>query len=364
MADRKNTAFTNEHFAAFCLKMVGQPYWYGTCGYKATSSLLTRKASQYPSHYTSSRTSRYKQDIQNKAVVCDCIGGAKAYAWTDGGQAMLDAIGTDGYVPNKYGSNGCPDHGANGMFTWAKSKGCSWGTINTLPEIVGLALNTDGHVGYYVGNGYAVEWRGFNYGCVRTKVSERAWKYWYKLPFIDYNDTAAVADAPAIETPLGSRLLKKGSVGTDVKVLQELLIQTGYSLPSGADGAFGAETEKAVLAFQKSKGLEVDGKYGDKTHSALMDAAADDDEGKQEEPAVDDKPVNETEPETNARQVVIVSDGSKVNIRAGNDVGYTRITAVAPGTTFEYIATATNGWNAIVVGAQVGWVSGQYSKVL
>ena len=23
--------FTNAHFAAFCLEMVGQPYWYGTC---------------------------------------------------------------------------------------------------------------------------------------------------------------------------------------------------------------------------------------------------------------------------------------------------------------------------------------------
>ena len=32
MSDRKNTPFTNEHFAAFCGQMVGQPYWFGTCG--------------------------------------------------------------------------------------------------------------------------------------------------------------------------------------------------------------------------------------------------------------------------------------------------------------------------------------------
>ena len=165
MAERSNTPFTNEHFAAYCLKMVGQPYWYGTCGYKATTSLLNRKAQQYPSHYASSRMSRYKQDIRDKKVVCDCIGGAKGYAWTNGGQAMLDAIGTDSTVSNKYGANGCPDKGANSMFSWAKSKGMDWGTIDTLPEIIGLALHTDGHVGYYVGNGYAVEWRGFNYGC-------------------------------------------------------------------------------------------------------------------------------------------------------------------------------------------------------
>ena len=29
MSERINTPFTNEHFVAFCKKMVGQPYWYG-----------------------------------------------------------------------------------------------------------------------------------------------------------------------------------------------------------------------------------------------------------------------------------------------------------------------------------------------
>ena len=66
MSDRVNTPFTAEHFVAYCLRMVGHPYWYGTCGYKATSSLLSRKAKQYPSHYGSSRTNRYKQDIANQ----------------------------------------------------------------------------------------------------------------------------------------------------------------------------------------------------------------------------------------------------------------------------------------------------------
>ena len=31
MSNRAETPFTNEHFAAWCLKMGGQPYWYGTC---------------------------------------------------------------------------------------------------------------------------------------------------------------------------------------------------------------------------------------------------------------------------------------------------------------------------------------------
>ena len=357
MSERINTPFTNEHFADWCQKMVGQPYWYGTCVYKATNSLLSRKSNQYPSSYASSRMSRYKQDIANKAVVSDCIGGCKGYAWTNGGQGVLEAIGTDKSITSKYGSNGCPDKGANSMFSWAKKKGADWGTIDTLPEIPGLALQTDGHVGYYVGNGYAVEWRGFNYGCVRTKVKERKWKYWYKLPFIQYG--AAAADIPAPEIALGSRLLKRGMEGSDVKALQELLKQLGYALPKyGADAKFGTETEKALRAFQKETGLTVDGKYGDRTHAALMDAVADHDAGK--EPAEPDEP---SEPSI-ARRVRIVYDGGTVNIRMGNGTQYERITAVPNGTSLEWIATAQNGWHAIVVNGRVGWVSGKYSKTI
>lgn len=38
MSERINTPFTNEHFVAFCEKMVGQPYWYGSVVYKSTSA--------------------------------------------------------------------------------------------------------------------------------------------------------------------------------------------------------------------------------------------------------------------------------------------------------------------------------------
>ena len=88
MSERVHTPMTNEHFAAFCLSMVGQPYWYGTCLYKCTESLRSRKAAQYPSHYASGRTARYRQDISEKKVCADCIGAVKGYAWTGGGQGV------------------------------------------------------------------------------------------------------------------------------------------------------------------------------------------------------------------------------------------------------------------------------------
>ena len=125
MPDRINTPLTNEHFAAFCQSMVGQPYWYGTCVYKCTESLRSRKAAQYPSHYGSSRTSRYKDDISKKKVCADCVGLIKGYCWTGGGKGVIESIGTDSTYASSYGANDCPDKSANSMFTYAKSKGCS-----------------------------------------------------------------------------------------------------------------------------------------------------------------------------------------------------------------------------------------------
>ena len=62
---------------------------------------------------------------------------------------------------------------------------------------------------------------------------------------------------------------------------------------------------------------------------------------------------------TAVKQVRIVCGSGSVNIRVGNDTKYGRITSVKDGTTFEWVATAENGWHAIVVNAQIGWVSGK-----
>ena len=383
MSERINTPFTNEHFADWCLKMAEKksPYWYGCCVYKASASKLASKTAQYPDHYCSSRTARYKQDIANKQVVADCVGGCKGYAWTCGGQGVLEAIGTDRTFTNKYASGGCPDHSANGMFSYCKKKGMDWGAIGTLPEIPGLALFMDGHIGYYVGGGYAVEWRGFNYGCVRTRVKDRAWKYWAKLPFIEYGEGVAAISAIEVslaEYTLGSRLLKKGMNGSDVKTLQELLNQLHIVTPAlEVDGDFGGKTDAAVRAFQKKLKLKQDGLYGEDTHKALMGAVADDDEGRKaqepsenlpveerpDQPAVDQSERDQPDNDAAEPMITIVCGDGTVNIRVGNSTAFTRITAVKNGTRFPYIATAANGWHAVLLDSQIGWVSGKYSKV-
>ena len=161
---------------------------------------------------------------------------------------------------------------------------------------------------------------------------------------------------------LGTRTLKNGSKGTDVKAMQEFLLQLEYSLPKyGADDEFGSETEKALKAFQRKVGIKQDGLYGSEAHQALMDAVADDDEGK-----ADSAPDTDTleEAVTAVKQVRIVCGSGSVNIRVGNDTKYGRITSVKDGATFEWVATAENSWHAIVVNAQIGWVSGKYSKTI
>ena len=337
MSNRIETPFTNEHFAEFVSRMVGQPYWYGTTGNRATDSLLKRKTAQYPSHYPASRTARYKKDILNKAVVCDCIGGCKAYAWSGGGENLLKNLLTGGSYSLKYGANGCPDKSANGMFSYAKQKGVQHGEIKTLPDVPGICLWKDGHVGYTIGGGMAVEWRSFSYGCVKTVISKRGFKNWFCLPFIDYGEMRAAVRSD----------IRRGMTGEDVKEMQSLLIKAGYPLIEyGADGEFGKETENALKNFQSENGLKADGIYGEGTKKALMDVLS-------EKEADTQFPVE-------GKTVVIRTNGGSVNIRLGNGTGYASVLRAENGERFPYVATAENGWHAVGTDAGVYWVSGEY----
>ncbi len=88
-----------------------------------------------------------------------------------------------------------------------------------------------------------------------------------------------------------------------------------------------------------------------------MAAVADNDVGQQTQP--------EPEPEQpTGTKVKIICNSGTVNIRVGNGTDYGRITAVADGTVFEHVATAQNGWHAVKVGSQIGWVSGKYSDII
>jgi peptidoglycan hydrolase-like protein with peptidoglycan-binding domain len=66
-------------------------------------------------------------------------------------------------------------------------------------------------------------------------------------------------------------VLQKGSKGASVKAMQLLLIGNGYPCgATGADGDFGANTDAALRAYQKAKGLTADGICGEKTWGKLL----------------------------------------------------------------------------------------------
>ncbi len=241
---------------------LGQAYWYGTCCYDCTASLLARKAKQYPSSYPESRMSRYKADIAAGKKCADCIGLIKGYLWTR----------EDGKLVYKLDNR--PDKGANGMFTAAKIKGA----IGTLPEIPGLLLYHSGHAGVYIGGGWAIEAQGFSSGIIKTQVSKRNWTHWYVCPYMDYlnTDGTAITEYAGMASAIVNRTLsyqegKPMMSGDDVKELQNRLLYLGYDCGE-ADGHFGPLTSAAVRAFQQKNGLDVDGIVGTQTRAALQTA--------------------------------------------------------------------------------------------
>lgn len=252
----------------------GWVYWYGTCAYKCTQNLLSRKTAQYPSHYGSNRQATYKRHIAEGRSCADCVGLIKGYAWD-----ADDDIETRG---DKYGSNGMPDKSASGMYKAAKIKG----KIATLPEIPGALVWTknQAHVAVYVGGGYVVELRGFSYGSQRNELSSRPFTHWGLCPYLEYTaqevETAqkaagTTAAQPTVNKPTTNEkksgdTLREGDKGEAVKEMQRLLMAAGCKLEKyGADGHFGAETLEALKAYQTAHSLTPDGVCGPLTWKSL-----------------------------------------------------------------------------------------------
>ena len=79
-----------------------------------------------------------------------------------------------------------------------------------------------------------------------------------------------VVDGIAGPLTLGAcPMLQAGSMGEITRILQTRLTNLGYST-NGIDGMFGQNTKKAVMNFQKSKKLLVDGIVGRNTWSKLL----------------------------------------------------------------------------------------------
>lgn len=148
----------------------------------------------------------------------------------------------------------------------------------------------------------------------------------------------------AKEYALGERLLKNGSDGADVKLLQEYLIELGYDLGKwGADGDYGDQTELAVMRFQLHHGLDDDGDYGPLTHAALMEA------------------IDVNEPPEEAKHVTI--SGGNCWVRTGPSTDNKKLGVATSGSVLPYGGQTIEGWLLVEYKGQNGWVSGKYGRL-
>ena len=152
-------------------------------------------------------------------------------------------------------------------------------------------------------------------------------------------------EAPKV---LGSRILRNGHKGDDVKELQSMLLQLDYDLGRwGADGDFGDATEMAVRKFQKEHDCDVDGEVGPETLAALN--------------AVFNAQGDEGENIPDATKVRIV--GGKCYIRSAPNTSGKILGVAQEGSVWPYQGVMQNGWPLITYENQNAWVSGKYGRV-
>jgi len=147
----------------------GWGYVWGTYGSVLTDSLFSSKLAQYPEG-----VGNYEEFIRDHWLggrTTDCVGLIKGYGWLD---VETMSIG--------YAINGMPDVGADQMYNNAVVKG----SMSTMPDVPGLAVWHEGHIGVYIGNGEVIEAMGTKYGVVKTQLSERSWTAWLEIPYISY----------------------------------------------------------------------------------------------------------------------------------------------------------------------------------
>lgn len=162
---------TNKQLVECVNYMLGHEYWYGASGEPSTESLLKTLSKRYPKYYN---PANYKVGWTcDGREVADCSGNIKNALFRNG-----DPKGKWKYCAEQ-------DLSANTMIEKAATES---GPISTIPEIPGILVWKEGHVGTYVGNGIVTEERGHNYGCVQTKLSQRGWQKWFKLKWIKYEE--------------------------------------------------------------------------------------------------------------------------------------------------------------------------------
>jgi len=95
----------------------------------------------------------------------------------------------------------------------------------------------------------------------------------YYIPEDDQDPS--VENVTCEEIGMGTKLLKKGSKGTSVTVLQDVMINAGYYDAEVSNGVFDTATLAAVKVMQAELGVKTDGAVGPLTKAAMRDLCVD-----------------------------------------------------------------------------------------
>lgn len=200
---------TNMDLVVHAQSKLGVHYLYGAKGQNVTASQIKLWGKLYPKYYGNQRID-------------------KALNWV--GQPATDCSGLISWLTSI-------EKSSSTYYSSAAEKG----TIKTIPEILGLAVWKQGHIGIYIGNGQVIEARGFDYGVVQTKLQSRPWTHWLKLSDINYDYIP--------------KSITRQSSKQDIIWLQSILnIKMNAKLT--LDGIYGTKTATAYKEYARSHGWQ------------------------------------------------------------------------------------------------------------
>lgn len=235
---------TGQGLADYAISKIGTPYFYGSKMTVLTDAFMQNMHRLYPNVVTNAYISKAIHKNMVGKVCCDCSGLIGAYR-------------------NK-------QIGSSQLLSSAKKR---MPIANVKDFAVGTVLWKKGHVGVYIGmeNGIpmCVEEKGIDYGCIRSKVSSTKWVYGLTYSNMEYQYDVKLSGIEQKINPFQEpkTSLKIGAKGIGVKWLQFELVEAGFELK--IDGDFGEITLTALMEFQKSAKIEIDGICGSITRSAL-----------------------------------------------------------------------------------------------